>query len=160
NESKTNFGLFLDSSPDRWGRVLMQRRAAAEARLNEKKPNKLFETDYLLGVYDRHRMGGLRFKNDPEGAYLSSNDRLASPPWTSNPELEQISLKLEEEGAIDQPVYVKWLNMLVAPGSSLGGARPKASVVDPDGHLWIAKFPSKNDNSDIGAWELVTCELA
>jgi serine/threonine-protein kinase HipA len=160
NEEKFNFGLFLDSSPDRWGRVLMQRREAAEARLKDQRPNKLFETDYLLGVYDGHRMGGLRFKLDSDGAYLSDNEQQASPPWTSIRELEQISLRLEEEDAIDNPDYLQWLNMLVNPGSSLGGARPKASVLDPNNNLWIAKFPSNNDQSDIGAWEMVTYELA
>jgi serine/threonine-protein kinase HipA len=160
SEEKFNFGLFLDSSPDRWGRVLMQRREAAEARLQDRRPNKLFETDYLLGVYDGHRMGGLRFKLDSDGAYLSDNEQQASPPWTTIRELEQISLRLEEEDAIDNPDYLQWLNMLVNPGSSLGGARPKASVLDPDNNLWIAKFPSNNDQSDIGAWEMVTYELA
>ncbi|WP_436515454.1 type II toxin-antitoxin system HipA family toxin [Ekhidna sp. To15] len=159
-ENKSNFGLFLDSSPDRWGRVLMQRREAAEARLNDRQRNKLFETDYLLGVYDGHRMGGLRFKLDPEGPFLSDDERQASPPWTSIREIEQISLRLEEEDAIDNPEYLQWLNMLVNPGSSLGGARPKASVLDPDNHLWIAKFPSRNDEGDIGAWEMVTYDMA
>ncbi len=159
-ENKSNFGLFLDSSPDRWGRVLMQRREAAEARLNDRERNKLFETDYLLGVYDGHRMGGLRFKLDPEGSFLSDDERQASPPWTSIRELEQISLRLEEEDAIDNPEYLRWLNMLVNPGSSLGGARPKASVLDPDNHLWIAKFPSRKDEGDIGAWEMVTYDMA
>jgi serine/threonine-protein kinase HipA len=138
----------------------MQRREAAEARLKDQRPNKLFETDYLLGVYDGHRMGGLRFKLDSDGAYLSDNEQQASPPWTSIRELEQISLRLEEEDAIDNPDYLQWLNMLVNPGSSLGGARPKASVLDPNNNLWIAKFPSNNDQSDIGAWEMVTYELA
>ncbi len=160
SDEKFNFGLFSDSSPDRWGRVLMQRREAAEARLQDRRPNKLFETDYLLGVYDGHRMGGLRFKLDSEGEYLSDSELQASPPWTSIRELEQISLRLEEEDAIDNPNYLKWLNMLVNPGSSLGGARPKASVLDPYNNLWIAKFPSNNDHSDIGAWEMVTYELA
>ncbi len=159
-ENKSNFGLFLDSSPDRWGRVLMQRREAAEARLNDRERNKLFETDYLLGVYDGHRMGGLRFKLDPEGSFLSDDERQASPPWTSIRDLEQISLRLEEEDAIDNPQYLQWLNMLVNPGSSLGGARPKASVLDPDNHLWIAKFPSRKDEGDIGAWEMVTYDMA
>ncbi|WP_370089398.1 type II toxin-antitoxin system HipA family toxin [Ekhidna sp.] len=159
-ENKSNFGLFLDSSPDRWGRVLMQRREAAEARLNNRDRNRLFETDYLLGVYDGHRMGGLRFKLDPEGPFLSDDERQASPPWTSIRELEQISLRLEEEDAIDNPEYLQWLNMLVNPGSSLGGARPKASVLDPDNHLWIAKFPSRTDEGNVGAWEMVTYEMA
>src|SRR5690606_22919580 len=140
DDDKLNFGLFLDSSPDRWGRLLMQRKEAAEARLNDRQPDKLFETDYLLGVYDGHRMGGLRFKLDPDGPFLNDNKAMASPPWTSIRELEQISLRLEEEDVINDPEYLKWLNMLVVPGSSLGGARPKASVLDNNDHLWIAKF--------------------
>ncbi|MEQ9298992.1 MAG: HipA domain-containing protein [Cyclobacteriaceae bacterium] len=160
NDGKFNFGLFLDSSPDRWGRVLMQRREAAKARMEERKANKLFETDYLLGVFDGHRMGGLRFKLDPTASFLNDDERQASPPWTSIRELEQISLRLEGKDVIDDPEYFKWLNMLVNPGSSLGGARPKASVMDSDDHLWIAKFPSKSDEGDIGAWEIVTFELA
>jgi serine/threonine-protein kinase HipA len=159
-DNKPNFGLFLDSSPDRWGRVLMQRREAAKARQEERKPNKLFETDYLLGVYDGNRMGGLRFKTDPNGPFLNNNEKMASPPWTSIRELEQISLRLEDADAIDNPDYIRWLNMLVNPGSSLGGARPKASVLDSNNNLWIAKFPSKKDEDDIGAWEMVTYELA
>ncbi len=160
SEEKYNFGLFLDSSPDRWGRVLMQRREAARARLEDRKANKLFETDYLLGVYDDHRMGGLRFKMDPKGSFLNHDQHLASPPWTSIRELEQISMRLEEGDAVNDPEYLQWLNMLITPGSSLGGARPKASVLDPDNHLWIAKFPSRSDEGDIGAWEMVTYELA
>jgi serine/threonine-protein kinase HipA len=105
-------------------------------------------------------MGGLRFKLDPQGLFLNDNKEMASPPWTSIRELEQISLRLEEDDVINDPEYMKWLNMLVAPGSSLGGARPKASVVDIKDNLWIAKFPSKNDQSDIGGWEIVTYELA
>ena len=160
NQEKRNFGLFHDSSPDRWGRILMRRREAGMARL-EKRPEKpLFETDYLLGVYDAHRSGGLRYKLDPDGAFLNDNKEMASPPWTSIRELEQISLRLEEDDSVDDPEYMKWLNMLVAPGSSLGGARPKASVVDNKNNLWIAKFPSKYDQADIGGWEIVTHELA
>ncbi|MGM0479799.1 MAG: type II toxin-antitoxin system HipA family toxin [Bacteroidota bacterium] len=157
---KHNFGMFLDSSPDRWGRILMRRREAALSREKRRRQNNLFETDYLLGVYDGHRMGGLRFKLDPEAPFLNDNKEMASPPWTSIRELEQISLRLEEDDAVNDPEYLKWLSMLVAPGSSLGGARPKASVLDNDDHLWIAKFPSKNDQSDIGGWEIVTYELA
>ena len=160
NDVKTNFGMFLDSSPDRWGRILMRRRDAAIVRLEKGKENNLYETDYLLGVYDGHRMGALRFKLEKEGSFLNDNKRLASPPWTSIRELEQISLRLEDEDVVDDPDYLNWLSMLVAPGSSLGGARPKASILDKDNDLWIAKFPSKNDGEDIGAWEMVTYELA
>jgi serine/threonine-protein kinase HipA len=158
--SKTNFGLFLDSSPDRWGRVLMRRREAAYARLENRKENTLFETDYLLGVFDGYRMGGLRFKTDIKGPFLNDNADLASPPWTSIRKLEQISLRLEEDDVSKDPEYLNWLNMLVVPGSSLGGARPKASVVDKNNNLWIAKFPSKNDDADIGGWEMVVHKLA
>ena len=160
NEDQDNFGMFLDSSPDRWGRILMRRREAAMARNEYRTEQKLFETDYLLGVYDGHRMGALRFKLEEDGPFLNDNREMASPPWTSIRELEQISLRLEEEDVIDDPEYLKWLGMLVAPGASLGGARPKASIVDNDGRLWIAKFPSRNDQGDIGGWEIVTYELA
>jgi len=85
---------------------------------------------------------------------------MASPPWTSLRELEQISLRLEEDDVIDDPDYLKWLSILVAPGASLGGARPKASIIDDNGELWIAKFPSRNDQGDVGGWEIVTYELA
>ena len=85
---------------------------------------------------------------------------MASPPWTSLRELEHASLQLEKDDILDDPEYLKWLNMLIAPGSSLGGARPKASVTDQSNHLWLAKFPSGNDLKDIGAWEMVVNELA
>lgn len=160
DENQENFGIFLDSSPDRWGRILMRRREAALARKEDRAEQNLYETDYLLGVFDGHRMGALRFKLEKDGEFLDNNKDLASPPWTSLRELEQISLRLEEDDIIDDPEYLKWLNMLIAPGSSLGGARPKAGIVDKNGELWIAKFPSKNDNGDIGAWEIVTYELA
>jgi serine/threonine-protein kinase HipA len=160
NEEHDNFGIFLDSSPDRWGRILMRRREAAIARNENRAENKLFETDYLLGVYDGHRMGALRFKIEVDGPFLNDNKHMASPPWTSLRELEQISLRLEDDDVIDDPEYLKWLSMLIAPGASLGGARPKASIVDNNGSLWIAKFPSRNDQGDIGGWEIVTYELA
>ena len=155
---RENFGLFLDSSPDRWGRVLMQRREAQLAREQARKERRLLELDYLLGVYDGHRLGGLRFCIDG-GPYLDDNAELASPPWTSLRELEQASLRLENDDS-DTAESGKWLRMLVAPGRSLGGARPKASVVDEQGQLWIAKFPSNRDNHDIGAWESVVAALA
>lgn len=160
NEEQDNFGIFLDSSPDRWGRILMRRREAALARADCREEQKLYETDYLLGVYDGHRMGALRFKLGEDSPFLNDNKNMASPPWASLRELEQISLRLENDDAIKDPEYLKWLNMLIAPGASLGGARPKASIIDNDGSLWIAKFPSRNDLGDIGGWEIVTYELA
>jgi len=159
-EERANFGLFLDSSPDRWGRLLMQRRETALARSEERSSGILRESDYLLGLFDGHRMGALRFKVEPDGPFLNDNKELASPPWTSIGELEQISLKLEDDTSVDNPDYVKWLMMLVNPGSSLGGARPKASVLDKEKELWIAKFPSTNDYKDVGGWEMVVNDLA
>jgi serine/threonine-protein kinase HipA len=157
---KSNFGLFLDSSPDRWGRILLRRREAALARLEKRASNNLTELDFLLGVFDGNRMGGLRFKRTLDGPFLDDNKQYAVPAWTSLRELAQISLRLEQEEAINDPSYLHWLNLLVAPGSSLGGARPKASVADEKGHLWIAKFPSGQDTFDVGGWELVTYRLA
>ncbi len=158
-DDKPNFGVFLDSCPDRWGRVLMQRREAAIAKQEDRAVKKLLESDFLLGVYDEHRMGALRFKLDDNGSFLNNNKEMAAPPWTSLRELEQASLKFEEDNTGD-PEYLKWIDMLIAPGSSLGGARPKASVMDADNNLWIAKFPSKNDDKDVAAWEMVTNQLA
>lgn len=136
----------------------MQRREAAIAKQEERAAKKLLESDFLLGVYDGHRMGALRFKVD-DGPFLNDNMQMAAPPWTSLRELEHASIKFEEDNT-DDPDYLKWLAMLIAPGSSLGGARPKASVMDADSNLWIAKFPSINDDKDIAAWEMVTNQLA
>ncbi len=160
DETKTNFGLFLDSAPDRWGRLLLQRREAQQARLAARPPRPLLESDYLLGVFDGHRLGGLRFKARPDGPFLDDNEAQAAPPWTKLRELEHISLQLEQPDAARDPAYGQWLAQLVAPGASLGGARPKASVLDPQGQLWIAKFPSRHDERDIGAWEAVAHTLA
>lgn len=157
---KENFGIFLDSSPDRWGRILMRRREAAYARLEKRTEKTLFESDYLLGVFDEHRMGALRFKENTDGPFLNDNRNFAAPPWTSLTELEKASLMIEREDIADDPEYIKWLNMLIAPGSSLGGARPKASVVDETNNLWIAKFPSLSDGKDVGGWEMVVHKLA
>jgi serine/threonine-protein kinase HipA len=158
-DDKPNFGIFLDSCPDRWGRVLMQRREVAIAKQENRAAKKLLESDFLLGVYDEHRMGALRFKLDTDGPFLNDNKAMAAPPWTSLRELEYASLKFEEDNT-DDPKYLMWVAMLIAPGSSLGGARPKASVMDAHNNLWIAKFPSRNDDKDIATWEMVTNQLA
>jgi serine/threonine-protein kinase HipA len=159
-DEKENFGVFLDSSPDRWGRVLMKRREAALAKREKRSEKTLLETDYLLGVFDGHRMGALRFKENKEGPFLNDNKKMATPPWAEIRDLEFASLQLEKENIIEDPDYMKWLNLLIAPGSSLGGARPKASVIDEKKHLWIAKFPSTKDDIDKGLWEMITNELA
>src|SRR5690625_4574419 len=157
---RANFGIFLDSAPDRWGRVLMQRRESARAREEERAPRMLGEWDYLLGVNDETRMGALRFRDD-KGAFLDHDIAQAAPPLTSLRELQAASLRLETQPANDDtPEDARWLAQLIAPGSSLGGARPKASVRDDDGRLCIAKFPSLSDTRDMGAWELVAHRLA
>lgn len=157
SSDKLMFGAFEDSCPDRWGRVLMKRREAILAKKEERKPRSLTEVDYLIGVYDETRMGGLRFSVSKGGAFLSDDKKLATPPWTTLRKLEAASLAFEKN---DDGMEEKWLKQLVAPGSSLGGARPKASVQAPDGSLWIAKFPSKHDEINVGAWEMVVHDLA
>lgn len=154
---KVLFGVFADSCPDRWGRILMKRRETLQARKENRKPNVLGESDYLLGVYDETRMGALRFKIEENGMFLSADKELATPPWTTLRTLEAASLGFEmDESGLEE----KWLKQLLAPGSSLGGARPKATVQDEKGDLWIAKFPSKHDEVNSGAWEKVVHDLA
>jgi serine/threonine-protein kinase HipA len=160
HKDHANFGIFLDSSPDRWGRTLMARREAQRARAEGRPERRLLESDYLLGVFDGHRMGALRFKSDKDGPFLDDNSEFASPPWALLRDLEYASRQLEEAKAESNKDYMKWLRLLIAPGGSLGGARPKASVVDERGDLWIAKFPSKNDEFNVGAWEYVIHQLA
>lgn len=155
-----NFGAFLDSSPDRWGRLLMQRREAQLARQEKRNSRTLRESDYLLGVFDGHRMGALRFRLSSRGPFLDNSTELASPPWARLRDLEYASLQLERDDAEQNKDYMKWLKLLIAPGGSLGGARPKAGVVAEDGHLWIAKFPSRHDQVNIGGWEYLTHKLA
>ena len=159
-EEKNNFGIFLDSSPDRWGRLLMRRREAWQAKNEHRDERTLFESDFLLGVFDGHRMGGVRFKLSEDGPYMNDQKKMATPPWTSLRELEHASLQLERDDAMNDPEYAQWLSVLIDPGSSLGGARPKASVIDDKEHLWIAKFPSSRDEKNAGAWEMVLHELA
>lgn len=160
NDNKFNFGLFLDSSPDRWGRMLMERRETINSRKTKQPVKRLVESDFLLGVNDETRMGALRFKTNAEENFLADNKEIEVPPFTSIRELEQASLKVEDENFFKSAEAEKWLGMLLVPGSSLGGARPKASVKDPQGHLWIAKFPSKSDQKNSGAWELIVNRMA
>ena len=155
-----NFRAFLDSSPDRWGRILMQRRAAIEHRKGLRANSRLTELDYLLGVHDSYRMGGIRFKTADSNDFLDNNTEFAAPPMTSLRELEYAAIQIESDDNIDSEEYYRWLKMLISPGSSLGGARPKACVSDEQNHLWIAKFPNQNDSVDVGAWEMLSYELA
>ncbi len=154
---KEIFGIFADSCPDRWGRLLMTRRERILAEQEKRKPRKLLHSDFLLGVYDETRMGAIRFKLEKEGPFLSDDDKTPTPPWTSLRTLEEAARQFEnDESGLEQ----KWVKQLIKPGSSLGGARPKASVRDTAGNLWIAKFPSKHDETNVGAWEMVAHDLA
>ena len=155
---KENFGVFLDSMPDTWGRTLMKRRAALNAKEQGKPAPILYDIDFLLGVHDLSRMGALRFKREPDGDFLDNDPVSPTPPWASIREL-QYGAKLIESNE-DTVEVKKWLAMLMAPGSSLGGARPKANILDEHGHPWIAKFPSRNDTIDKGAWEYLAYCLA
>ena len=158
---RRNFGIFLDSSPDRWGRVLMQRRENMRARREGRRARSLTEWDFLLGVHDETRMGALRFQNPDIGQFIDSDDAFAAPPIASLRELQAASLQFESHAdEDDRHDYEEWLKLLFAPGTSLGGARPKASVRDEQGFLCLAKFPSRQDRRDVGAWELVAYRLA
>ena len=156
--NKENFGIFLDSMPDTWGKTLMKRRAAQEARANNEKPKPLYEIDYLLGVYDETRMGALRYKTELDGPFLDNNAQNPTPPWSSLGDLQEAARQLENDEQSDE--ILKWLAVLIAPGSSLGGARPKANIFDTQKHLWIAKFPSKTDAVDKALWEYLAYQLA
>lgn len=155
-----SFGILQDAAPDRWGRVLMERREGVLARREGRKVRRLGEVDFLLGVHDLARSGALRFRESHSGRYLDDSQELAAPPVTSLRELAYASQRLEEPGSDESPLLEKWLATLITPGSSLGGARPKASFTDKDGSLWIGKFPARDDRYDVGAWELVVHQLA
>lgn len=160
-QGRATFGVFADATPDRWGRLLMQRRLEREKRAGHAPANaRLDESDYLLGVHDAFRVGALRFKRDDAGNFLDDHDSAAAPPFVQLRELEAASIALERDANNIAPAGGEWLRMLIAPGGSLGGARPKASVADPEGTSWIAKFPSVQDDHDVGAWELVVQALA
>ncbi len=156
--NKENFGIFLDSMPDTWGRTLMRRRASQEAKEKNERAKTLYEIDFLLGVFDESRMGALRFKTDRDGPFLDNNSQTPTPPWSSIRELQEAARNFENDEGHDE--VKKWLTVLMAPGSSLGGARPKANILDENKDLWIAKFPSKNDTIDKAAWEYLAYQLA
>lgn len=159
-DDHVSFGIFLDSSPDRWGRLLLDRREARDARQAKRAPRRLMPSDYLLGVHDLHRAGALRFKLSAGGGFVDDRADLAAPPFASLRELEAAAMALDAEPGDTRPEQDHWLNMLIAPGGSLGGARPKASVLDEKSALWIAKFPSTRDRAELGAWEMVLHRLA
>lgn len=160
-QGSDTFGMFADASPDRWGRMLMQRRLDRDKREGRiPKSARLHESDCLLGVHDAYRVGALRLRLDNAGDFLDDRHGEAAPPFVGLRELETASLALERDKKNTSKKADEWLRMLIAPGGSLGGARPKATVVDTQGRLWIAKFPSVRDEHDVGAWEQVLHALA
>ncbi len=154
-----NFGIFLDSSPDRWGQTLMKRREALQARDEQRPPRTLYAWDFLIGVQDQTRQGALRFRRPGTETFLGA-ETMAAPPVTTLRELEAVAWQLSNRRIDDLDALRRWLAVLVAPGASLGGARPKANFTEADGTLCIAKFPARDDDRDIGAWEFVAHQLA
>ena len=150
------FGVFQDSAPDRWGKLLVERREAMEAREQGRRARSLRAWDYLLAVDDGARMGALRLAEPGTHAFVA-NHPLSAPPITALRELEAAAAKVERgQGAqVD-----KWVRQLLAPGTTLGGARPKASFTDEKGQLWLAKSPSAEDRHDVGLWEYLAYELS
>jgi serine/threonine-protein kinase HipA len=157
---RTQFGIFMDSAPDRWGRTLMQRREALLASQEKRPVRTLIEWDFLLGVHDYSRLGALRFRADPQSPFLDDALINAAPPLTSLRKLQAAARAIEDDRGSDDAGLQAALDQLLAPGSSLGGARPKASVLDEHGRPCIAKFPSSQDEWDVGAWEAVVHTLA
>jgi len=154
-----NFGIFLDSSPDRWGQTLMKRREALQARDEKRPPRTLYAWDFLIGVQDLTRQGALRFRRPGTDTFLD-DEKMAAPPATTLRELEAVAYQLSNRHIDDLDALRKWLAVLVAPGASLGGARPKANFTETDGSLWIGKFPARDDDRDAGAWEYIVHQLA
>lgn len=157
---KDVFGCFSDALPDRWGRLLMNRREQILATEQRRAVKRLSSFDYLTGIDDFSRMGGFRFKESLEGDYINSGSVLRIPPVTDLHALSAASMEIEKSEEKNQLPEMKWIQQLVHPGSSLGGARPKACVQDAEGMLYVAKFPSRNDDYDVSLWEHLSHLLA
>lgn len=154
------FGCFGDALPDRWGRLLLNRREQIRAQEEKRPVRKLSSYDYLLGIDDYSRMGGFRFKDSPDGEFINCDATLRIPPLTDIQVLVAASMEVEKSEERNLLPDKKWLLQLVHPGTSLGGARPKAGVLNEEGELCVAKFPSRNDEYDIGLWEHLSHLLA
>jgi len=147
------FGCFADALPDRWGRTLLNRREQIVAMEEGRPVRRLTSYDYLTGIDDFSRMGGFRFKETPEGDFINSYEKLRIPPLTDIRDLIHASREIERREEENRLPDIKWIAQLIQLGSSLGGARPKASVINRDNRLYIAKFPSRKDDYDVGLWE-------
>ncbi len=147
------FGCFSDALPDRWGRTLLNRREQLQAQEQRRPLRRLSSFDYLLGIDDYSRMGAFRFKETPDSDFINSDPMLKIPPLTDIRTLEAAGSAIEQSEAHNALPEKKWIAQLIQPGTSLGGARPKASVTDLDGALCVAKFPSRSDDYDVELWE-------
>ncbi len=154
------FGCFSDALPDRWGRLLLNRREQILASEERRPIRRLSSFDYLIGIDDFSRMGGFRFKTALEGEFINCDSHLRIPPLTNLRSLIAASMEIEKSEEQNRLPEMKWIQQLVHPGSSLGGARPKAGVRDTDGFLYVAKFPSRNDDYDVSLWEHLSHLLA
>ena len=154
------FGCFNDALPDRWGRLLLNRREQILATEEKRPVRKLSSFDYLIGIDDYSRMGGFRFKEKQDGEYINCEKSLRIPPLTDIRALVAASMEIEKSEELNQLPEKKWLLQLVYPGTSLGGARPKAGVMNDEGRICVAKFPSRNDDYDVGLWEHLSHLLA
>ena len=148
------FGSIGDSAPDTWGRRLMQRAERRLANKESRPPRTLHEADYLLGVADVSRLGSLRFKHEADDEFQKPTGE-GVPGFVKLGRLLESSRRIELENETDED-----LSIIFAPGSSLGGARPKASVVDAQGKLAIAKFPKESDDYSVEIWEHIALLLA
>ncbi len=157
-QGRALFGALGDSAPDRWGRRLITRNEARRARAEGKTPRAPREIDFLLGVTDFVRQGALRFRATPNGSFIAADDDAHVPPLVDLPVLLSAANALADDSDSDEVDNA--VRLLLAPGSSLGGARPKASVRDRDGALAIAKFPERSDDVDVIRWERVMLALA
>lgn len=147
------FGCFSDALPDRWGRTMLKRREQILASEEKRAVRSLSSFDYLMGIDDFSRMGGFRFKKELEGEFINVSASLKIPPLTELKDLLHASREIEKSEEANVLPEKKWIAQLIQSGSSLGGARPKASVLDEKGNLCIAKFPSRKDDYDAGLWE-------
>ena len=147
------FGCFSDALPDRWGRTLLKRREQIQASEEKRAVRNLSSFDYLMGIDDFSRMGGFRLKRELDGDFINLSPSLKIPPLTELRQLVLASQEVEKSEENDVLPEKKWIAQLIQPGTSLGGARPKAGVLDDSGNLCIAKFPSRKDDYDTGLWE-------
>lgn len=147
------FGCFSDALPDRWGRTLLKRREQIMAKEEKRPVRRLSSFDYLTGIDDFSRMGAFRFAESKEGRFINTDDGLKVPPISDVRELMRAALEIETSEEDHILPAKKWVLQLLRPGTSLGGARPKASVIDEDGSLSMAKFPSRKDDFDVALWE-------